>query len=113
MPWKSARGALSSSCRVGRSPVWFRSAFAQFAPLVQEAALADDERVVALRTEIERQARAQHDEGTITTADYIETRTDVLDAHLALQRHRVELAQARATYLTTLGFVPREGAQQP
>lgn len=77
------------------------------------AALADDERVVALRTEIERQARAQHDEGAITTADYVETRTDVLEARLALQRHRVELAQARATYLTTLGFVPREGAQQP
>lgn len=77
------------------------------------AALADDEHVVALRTEIERQARAQHDEGAITTADYVETRTDVLEARLALQRHRVELAQARATYLTTLGFVPREGAQQP
>jgi outer membrane protein TolC len=77
------------------------------------AALADDERVVALRTEIERQARAQHDEGAITTADYVETRTDVLEARLTLQRHRVELAQARATYLTTLGFVPREGAQQP
>jgi outer membrane protein TolC len=77
------------------------------------AALADDQRVVALRSEIERQARAQHDEGAITTADYVETRTDVLEARLALQRHRVELAQARATYLTTLGFVPREGAQQP
>lgn len=77
------------------------------------AALADDERVVALRTEVERQARAQHDEGTITTADYVETRTDVLEARLTLQRHRVELAQARATYLTTLGFVPREGVQQP
>jgi outer membrane protein TolC len=77
------------------------------------AALADDERVVALRTEVERQARAQHDEGAITTADYVETRTDVLEARLALQRHRVELAQARATYLTTLGFVPREGVPQP
>lgn len=77
------------------------------------AALADDERVVALRTEVERQARAQHDEGAITTADYVTTRTDVLEARLTLQRHRVELAQARATYLTTLGFVPREGVQQP
>jgi outer membrane protein TolC len=77
------------------------------------AALSEDERVVRLRTEVERQARAQHDEGTITTADYVETRTNVLEARLSLQRHRVELARARATYLTTLGFVPREGAQQP
>jgi outer membrane protein TolC len=70
-------------------------------------ALAEDQRVVDLRTEIERQARAQHDEGTITSADYVETRTDVVDARLTLERHRVELAQARATYLTTLGLTPR------
>jgi outer membrane protein TolC len=77
------------------------------------AALSEDERVVRLRTEVERQARAQHDEGAITTADYVETRTNVLEARLNLQRHRVELARARAAYLSTLGFVPREGAQQP
>lgn len=71
------------------------------------AALAEDRRVVALRTEIERQARLQYDEGTITTADYVETRTNVLEARLTLQRHRVELAQSRATYLTTLGLAPR------
>jgi outer membrane protein TolC len=68
------------------------------------AALAEDERAVALRVEVERQARLQYDEGAITTADYVETRTDVLEARLTLQRHRVELAQARAAYLTTLGL---------
>jgi outer membrane protein TolC len=77
------------------------------------AALSQDQRVVLLRTDIERQARAQYDEGSITTADYVEARTDVLEARLTLQRHRVELAQARATYLTTLGLAPSEGAQQP
>jgi outer membrane protein TolC len=71
------------------------------------AALAEDRRAVALRVEVERQARLQHDEGTITTADYVETRTNVLEARLTLQRHRVELAQARAAYLTTLGMTPR------
>jgi outer membrane protein TolC len=69
-----------------------------------EAALGEDQRVVALREEIERQARIQHDEGAITTADYVETRTDVLEARLTLHRHRVELAQTRAAYLTTLGL---------
>jgi outer membrane protein TolC len=71
------------------------------------AALAEDQRVVNLRAEVERQARLQHDEGAITTADYVETRTNVLEARLILQRHRVELAQARAAYLTTLGLTPR------
>jgi len=68
------------------------------------AALADDERIVTLRAEVERQARAQYDEGAITAPDYVETRTDVLEARLTLERHRVELAQARARYLTTLGI---------
>jgi outer membrane protein TolC len=71
-----------------------------------KAALAEDERIVALRTEVERQARAQYDEGAITTPEYVEARTDVLQARLELERHRVELAQARSRYLTTLGLSP-------
>lgn len=78
-----------------------------------KAALADDERIVALRTEVERQARAQFDEGAITTPDYVETRTDVLEARLTLERHRVELAQARSRYLTTLGITPRTASDKP
>jgi outer membrane protein TolC len=78
-----------------------------------KAALADDERIVALRTEVERQARAQYDEGAITTPDYVETRTDVLEARLTLERHRVELAQARSSYLTTLGITTGTGSEKP
>jgi outer membrane protein TolC len=78
-----------------------------------KAALADDERIVGLRAEVERQARAQYDEGAITTPDYVETRTDVLEARLTLDRHRVELAQARLNYLTTLGITPRTASEQP
>jgi outer membrane protein TolC len=70
-------------------------------------ALTSDERLVALRTDIERQSRAQFTEGVITAAEYVETRTDVVEANLALQRHRAELAQAEARYLTTLGLAPR------
>jgi outer membrane protein TolC len=77
------------------------------------AALAEDERIVALRAEVERQARAQYDEGAITTPDYVEARTDVLEARLTLERHRVELAQARSTYLTTLGVTSGTGSEQP
>jgi len=78
-----------------------------------KAALADDERIVALRTEVERQARAQYDERAITTPDYVETRTDVLEARLTLERHRVELAQARSRYLTTLGITSPTASDTP
>ena len=78
-----------------------------------KAALADDERIVTLRTEVERQARAQYDEGAITTPDYVEARTDVLEARLALERHRVELAQARSRYLTTLGLTSTTASDTP
>jgi outer membrane protein TolC len=78
-----------------------------------KAALSDDERIVRLRTEVERQARAQYDEGAITTPDYVEARTDVLEARLVLERHRVELAQARSRYLTILGLTPTTASHTP
>ncbi|MCC6930628.1 MAG: TolC family protein [Gemmatimonadaceae bacterium] len=70
-------------------------------------ALASDAQLVTLRQSIEVQARAQFNEGAITGAEYVETRTDVVEATLQLQRHRAELAQAQARYLTTLGLAPR------
>lgn len=70
------------------------------------SALATDERVVTLRSDIERQASAQFTESAISAAEYVEVRTDVLEARLTLERHRAELAQAQARYLTTLGAVP-------
>lgn len=78
-----------------------------------KTALAEDERIVKLRIDVEKQARAQYDEGAITTEDYVETRTDVLEARLTLERHRVELAQARSSYLTTLGLIPSTASEQP
>ncbi|HEX6668965.1 MAG TPA: TolC family protein [Gemmatimonadales bacterium] len=78
-----------------------------------KAALGDDQRIVELRTEVERQARAQYDEGAITTPEYVEARTDVLEARLEQERHRVELAQARSRYLTTLGIIPTGASDRP
>lgn len=71
------------------------------------ASLDRDARLVALREQVERAARAQFDEGALTAADYVEARTDLLQAALEQDRHRAELAQAQATYLTTLGLPPR------
>lgn len=69
-----------------------------------EATLATDERIVVLREQVERQARAQLTERVITPSEYVDVRTDLQQARLARERHRVELAQARARYLTTLGL---------
>lgn len=68
------------------------------------AALETDERIVVLREQVERQARAQLEERAITPAVYVDARTDLQEARIARDRHRVELARARARYLTTLGI---------
>jgi hypothetical protein len=39
----------------------------------------------------------------VTAAEYVDKSTDVLTARLVRIQHRVELAQARTTFLTTLG----------
>ena len=67
-------------------------------------ALAVDDRIVALREQVERQARVQLEERAITAAAYVDARTDLQEARVARQRHRVELARAQARYLTTLGM---------
>ena len=71
------------------------------------AALATDDQIIALRERIERETRARFEEGVVTAADYVARRTDVLDARLARDTHRVQLAQASARYLTTLGMEVR------
>jgi len=77
------------------------------------AALYDDERVVALRQTIEAEARAQLREGVLATSTYVDRRTDVSSARVRRATHAVQLAQARARYLTTLGVpLPRGGATE-
>jgi outer membrane protein TolC len=67
-------------------------------------ALEMDERVVALREQVERQALRQFEERELTASQYLSARTDVLEARLGLERHRIELERTRARYLTTLGI---------
>lgn len=68
-----------------------------------ERALVLDDRIIALREQVERQARRQFEERTLTATQYLAARNDVHEARLAARRHRVELEHARARYLTTLG----------
>lgn len=77
-----------------------------------QGALATDHRIISLRAQIERQASRQLEEQVITPARYIDIRTDLYDARDAWQTHRVELAEARARYLTTLGIEPDDAARR-
>jgi outer membrane protein TolC len=72
-----------------------------------EKALVDDDTIVALRERILKETGFRYREGVITSADYINRETDLLDARLARVTHRVELAQARAHFLTSLGLEVR------
>ncbi|HET7273592.1 MAG TPA: hypothetical protein VFI91_00310, partial [Longimicrobiaceae bacterium] len=67
-------------------------------------ALDSDAHIARLRRIAEAAASAQLAERVITPAEYIDIRTDLHQARLALRRHRVELARARAQYLTAWGI---------
>jgi outer membrane protein TolC len=69
-----------------------------------DTAIALDDRIVGLRGEIERETVAKLREGVVTASEYVDRSTDLLTARLASAQHRVELAQARAGYLNTLGL---------
>jgi outer membrane protein TolC len=69
--------------------------------------LADDDEVIALREVAWRAGDAQRREGAITAAEATDLRTDLLEARLTRDQHRIELAQCEARILTTLGLVPR------
>ena len=72
-----------------------------------EAAAREDDEIVALRESILAETRARFNEGVVTSADYVDRQTDVLSARTARALHRVELAQARARLLNTLGVEVR------
>lgn len=72
-----------------------------------ERTVADDETIVALRESIAAETRARFAEGVVTSAEYVDRQTDVLSARTMRALHRVELAQARARFLTTLGVEVR------
>ena len=70
-------------------------------------ALTSDDRILELREAIDRAARVRLREGATTASDYLDRRTEWLTAQFDRARHRVELAQAQAHLLTTLGLEVR------
>ena len=71
------------------------------------ATLSADDEIVALRESILTETRVRFAEGVLTSAEYVDRQTDVLGARVSRALHRVELAQARARFLTTLGIEVR------
>jgi outer membrane protein TolC len=66
-------------------------------------ALETDQRIIDLRAAVERTARVRLQEGVLTSSDYLSRDTELLQARIAQAAHQVELAQARARVLTTIG----------
>lgn len=72
------------------------------------SALDTDAEIIALREDVERQARARWQERVLPVWAYTDARTDVVEARLALRRHEVELAREQVRYLDILGMEIRE-----
>ena len=69
-----------------------------------EQSLEADSAIIALREGVLREARLRFGEAVITSAEFVDRETDLLSARLARATHRVELARARARYLTLIGL---------
>ena len=67
------------------------------------AALRTDDAIIALRERIESETRHRYVEAVVTAAEYVDRENDVLAARLTRAGHEVELAQAQARYLMTIG----------
>jgi outer membrane protein TolC len=66
-------------------------------------ALEADDAIVSLREGVLRETRLRFGEGVVTSAEFVDRETEALAARLARATHRVELAQARARFLTLVG----------
>jgi outer membrane protein TolC len=74
--------------------------------LVDSAEL--DDQVVDLREQVLAVAQAQFEEGVLNAAEYADRLLDLQEARLTRDRHRIELAYARARVLSALGRFPGE-----
>jgi outer membrane protein TolC len=66
-----------------------------------------DDRIVDLREQIARTSEVRFREGVMTASEYVDRSTDLLAARFARAGHRVELAEASARFLTSLGLEVR------
>jgi outer membrane protein TolC len=72
-----------------------------------QRSLLSDERIVTLREQVERSTQLRLQEGVVTASEYLDRSAELLQARFARAGHQVELAQAGARLLTTLGLEVR------
>jgi outer membrane protein TolC len=72
-----------------------------------QRSLVSDERIVTLREQVERSTQLRLQEGVVTASEYLDRTAELLQARFARAGHQVELAQAGARLLTTLGLEVR------
>lgn len=72
-----------------------------------QRALETDRRIVELRLQVEQSTQVRLQEGVVTASDYLDRNTELLQARYALAAHQVELAEAQARLMTTLGLEMR------
>lgn len=72
-----------------------------------EAAVRLDEEIIAAREQIAAETRIRYEEAAVTSAEFVDRESQLLSARLTRALHRVELAQARARLVTTLGIEVR------
>ena len=72
-----------------------------------QRALTMDDRIMTLREEVDRSTKLRFDEGVVTASEYLDRNAELLQARFAQAGHRVDLAQASARFLTTLGLEVR------
>lgn len=66
--------------------------------------LAEDDTIVSLHERILAETRLRFDEGVVGSVELVDRERELLSARMALVTHMVQLAQARARFLTTLGL---------
>jgi outer membrane protein TolC len=82
-----------------------RSAVRDLAAIDRLAETLDaDSAIITLRERVLDETRLRFSEGVVTSEDFVERETDLLAARLARATHRVELAEARARFLTLVGI---------
>ena len=62
---------------------------------------------MSLREQVERSTELRLQEGVVTASEYLDRSAELLQARFARAGHQVELAQASARLLTTLGLEVR------
>ena len=70
-------------------------------------ALDSDSAIIALRERVLQETRLRYQEGVVTVGEFVDRETERNTARLTRVAHIVELAQARARFLTTVGLEVR------